>query len=177
MKTSRSNKKLFFALALMLMGCYGAKAQITPSVYLGVGGFTNLGGGIGVGTEVQYKCFSVNAALGAAYFRGSHEKEYVGDNPYLGYDFGLKCYVYKGLFGGVNYGVLLKDHIAEDQNVTRVENRNGFTFSLGYKLPFGNGFYGMAYVGMTSDKYANRFFNSVMPRFGLIVGRSFSFNH
>lgn len=165
---------MFFALILLLMGGYGAMAQITPSVYLGVGGFTNLGGGIGVGTEVQYKSISANAAIGAAYFRGSHEKEYVGDNPYFGYDFGLKCYVYKGLFGGVNYGVLLKDHIAESPDVTRVENRKGFTFSLGYKMPFQNSFYGLAYIGLTSDEYANRFFNSVMPRIGLIIGRNFN---
>lgn len=165
-------KRTVLTLILLLMGCSSVKAQITPSVYLGMGGFTNLGGGIGVGTEVQYKSISANAAIGAAYFRGSHEKEYVGDNPYFGYDFGLKCYVYKGLFCGVNYGVLLKDHIAESPNVTRVENRKGFTFSLGYKMPFLNSFYGLAYIGLTSDEYANRFFNSVMPRIGFILGRN-----
>lgn len=173
MKTDRF-KRTVFALALLLMGCYSVKAQITPSVYLGMGGFTNLGGGFGIGTEIQYKSISANAAIGAAYFRGSHEKEYVGDNPYFGYDFGLKYYVYKGLFGGVNYGVLLKDYIVESPDVTRVENRNGFTFTLGYKMPFQNGFYGLAYIGLTSDEYANRFFNSVMPRIGLIIGRNFN---
>lgn len=164
--------KHIITMTVLLCLQVAAFAQITPSVYVGVGAFTNLGGGIGIGTEVQYKSFSANVAIGASYFGGRANTNYVGDNHYLGYDIGLKCYFYKGLFGGVNYGLLFKNHIREAQNIIRVENRNGFTFSLGYKWPILKRFYCMAYIGITSDKDANRFFNLVMPRYGFIFGHN-----
>ena len=110
MKTCRI-KKVLLALALVLMGSYGAMAQIKPSVYVGCGNYTNLGGTVGIGTEIQYKFVSVNAAIGydhcnqtfshKGYYAG---KERVGDNPFIGFDVGVKYYFYKGFFGGVNYG-------------------------------------------------------------------------
>ena len=152
-------------------------AQITPSVYAGIGLSTNLGGKVGIGTEVQYKKFSANAAIGGSDFRGSKSVEYVGDNPVLGFDVGLKYYIYRGLFGGVNYGVLFKDHdTTETPNVMKVENRYGFSFTLGYKLPFNKSLYGMTYIGTTSEKDANHFFNAFLPVFGFIIGYNFISN-
>ena len=161
------------ALALMLMGCYGAMAQITPSVYAGVGNYTNLGGAVGIGTEVRYKFFSANAAIGGRPYSIFKDYETVGDNPYLGFDVGLKCYFYKGLFGGVNYGVIGKYRKKESEEVFRIENCNGFSFTLGYKWNFYKSLYGMTYVGITTEKDANRFFNLVLPRFGFILGWDF----
>jgi len=139
-----------------------ALAQFTPSVYVGSGLFTNLGGVIGIGTEVQYKIFSANVATGASYFDRDNAN-YIGYSHFLGYDVGMKCYFYKGLFCGVNYGLLYK-------------TRNGFTFSLGYRQTISKRFYCMTYIGITSDKAGNRFFNLVVPRCGFIIGYNFISN-
>ena len=156
---------MVLALALMLMGGYGAIAQITPSVYAGMGNYTNLGGTVGIGTEIRYKFISANAAM-----------EIVGSNPWLGFDVGVKGYVYKGLFCGVNYGVLGKYRYMETQDRVRVRDLYGFSFTAGYKWNFYKGIYGMAYAGWTSNKDANNFFGDFggyLPRMGITLGYDF----
>ena len=82
---------MVLALALMLMGGYGAIAQITPSVYAGMGNYTNLGGTVGIGTEIRYKFISANAAIGTAYYHRAFDGlEIVGSNPWLGFDVGVQ---------------------------------------------------------------------------------------
>ena len=165
------------AFALMLMGGYGAMAQITPSVYAGVGNYTNLGGTAGIGTEIRYKFISVNAAIGTAYYHKAFDGlEIVGSNPWLGFDFGLKGYVYKGLFAGVNYGILGKYRYMETQDQVRVRNLYGFSFTVGYKWHYHKNIYGMVYAGTTSSKKANNWlgeFGGVEPRFGIQLGYDF----
>ena len=170
-------KQLFFALVLIMMGGYGAKAQITPSVYVGWGNYTNLGGTVGIGTEIRYKYISANAAIGTAYNFGAFDGlETVGANPWLGFDVGIKGYVYKGLFAGVNYGVLGKYRYMETQDRVRVRNLYGFSFTVGYKWNYYKGIYGMAYAGWTSSKDANNFlgdFGGYIPRVGITLGYDF----
>lgn len=176
MKTCRM-KKIFIALALILMGSFGAKAQINPSLYVGWGNYTNIGGTLGIGTELRYKSFSVNAAVGMSSFRGVFEGlEVVGNCPHWGFDVGAKYYVYKGLFAGVNYGVLGKYRYMETQYRVRVRNLYGFSFTVGYKWHFHKGIYGMVYTGTTSSKKANNWlgdFGGVEPRFGIQLGYDF----
>ena len=176
MKTCRIVKWLF-AVALMLMVNYSAMAQIKPSVYAGIGNYTNLGGTVGIGTEVRYKFISVNAAIGTAFYLGTFENlEIVGSNPWFGFDFGVKGYIYKGLFAGVNYGVLGKTRYMETQDRVRVGNLYGFSFTAGYKWNFYKGIYGMAYAGWTSNKDANNFFGDFggyLPRMGITLGYDF----
>lgn len=176
MKTCRI-KKLFFALVLILMGSYGAKAQITPSVYAGVGNYTNLGGTVGIGTEIRYRFISANAAIGTAYYNGTFDDlEIVSGNPWIGFDFGLKGYVYKGLFAGVNYGVLGKYRYMETQDKVRVRDMYGFSFTVGYKWHYYKGIFGTAYAGWTSSKDANNFlgdFGGYIPRIGITLGYDF----
>ena len=167
-------------LVLILTGWYGAMAQIKPSVYAGWGNYTNLGGTVGIGTEIRYKFISVNAAIGHEYCNGAFSKgtyknmEPVGDNPFLGFDVGLKCYFIKGFFGGVNYGLLGKHCLKETQERVKVDNFYGFSFTLGYKWDFFKGLYGTAYMGTTSSKEANQwFFGGAEPRLGLILGYNF----
>ena len=64
MKTSNFKKRILVIMAIALLCCGSAKAQITPSVYAGFGNYTNLGGMVGIGTEIRYKFISVNAAIG-----------------------------------------------------------------------------------------------------------------
>lgn len=176
MKASRI-KKLFFALVLILMGSLSAKAQITPSVYAGWGNYTNLGGTVGIGTELRYKFISVNAAIGTAYtYRAFDGLEIVSGNPWLGFDVGLKGYVYKGLFVGVNYGVLGKYRYMETQNRVRVRDLCGFSFTAGYKWNFYKGLYGTIYAGTTSSKDANNFLGDLegrQLRAGILLGYDF----
>ena len=177
MKASRI-KKLFFALVLILMGGLSAKAQITPSLYVGWGNYTNLGGTIGIGTEIRYKFISVNAAIGTIYYpsKAFENLEIVGGNPWFGFDFGVKGYVYKGLFAGVNYGVLGKYRYMETQDRVRVRNLYGFSFTVGYKWHYYKGIFGMVYVGTTSSKKANNWlgeFGGIEPRLGIQLGYDF----
>ena len=173
----RSIKRLL--LALVLLGSCSAMAQIKPSVYAGIGNYTNLGGTMGIGTEVRYQFLSVNAAIGTAYYHGTFDGlEIVGGNPWLGFDVGMKGYVYKGLFAGVNYGVLGKYRYMETQDRVRVRNLYGFSFTAGYKWHFNKDIYGMVYAGTTSSKKANTWLGELggfEPRFGIQLGYDFNY--
>ena len=183
METMHFNKRFWVTMALAFLCCLGAKAQITPSVYAGWGNYTNLGGMVGIGAEIQYKILSVNAAIGydhcnMAFFNKGHYagKERVGDNPFIGFDVGLKCYFYKGFFGGVNYGLLGKHCLEETTERVRVDNFYDFSFTLGYKWHYYKGLYGMAWLGATSNQDANHilfFGKGFVPRTGIIVGYEF----
>ena len=128
---------LFFGINLSLF------SQITPSVYTGSGLGTNLGGLVGIGTEVRYKCISANAAIGGSYFFGYENFKLTGDHPNLGFDVGVKCYVFKGLFVGVNYGVVDKHHYqTEETGVRKVEDVKAFSFTIGHKQNIYKGLYG-----------------------------------
>ena len=148
-----------------------AFAQITPSVYAGMGMFTNLGGAIGLGTEIRYGNISASLA-GGLYDIHKMNHDCIGDNPYLGYDVGLKYYVYKGLYTGVNYGLVRKlfHSVESDHNLQRVEDIYAFTFSVGYKIPFYKGLYGTPYIGATTNKEANHFMGQFIPSVGFIIG-------
>ena len=187
MKTISFNKRVLATVVIALLCCFSAKAQITPSVYAGLGNYTNLGGMVGIGTEIQYKFVSVNAAIwydgcNQVFFHKGHYagKERVGDNPFMGFDVGVKCYFYKGFFGGVNYGLLGKYCLEETVERVRVDNFYDFSFTLGYKWHCYQRFYGMAWLGVTSNKDANQFVfifdsKSFVPRVGLII--EYEFKH
>ena len=187
MKTNNFKKRILVVMATALLFSLQTMAQIKPSVYAGFGNYTNLGGMVGIGTEIQYKFVSVNAAIGydhcnmvfsqKGYYAG---KERVGDNPFFGFDVGVKCYFYKGFFGGVNYGLLGKYCLEETAQRVRVDNFYDFSFTLGYKWHCYQGFYGMAWLGVTSNKDANQFVfifdsKSFTPRVGLII--EYEFKH
>ena len=64
MKTNNFKKRILVVMATALLFSLQTMAQIKPSVYAGFGNYTNLGGMVGIGTEIQYKFVSVNAAIG-----------------------------------------------------------------------------------------------------------------
>ena len=90
---------------ILLLGLQvAAFAQLTPSVYVGVGTGTNLGATNGVGTGIRYKKVSANAAVCPMWkLSKSHHPD--SESPF-GWDVGLKVYPVKGWFLGANYGVV-----------------------------------------------------------------------
>lgn len=177
MKTNHFKKRIGVIMAFALLFSLHAMAQIKPSVYVGLGNYTNLGGTVGIGTEIRYQFISVNAALGTAYtYRAFDGLEIVSGNPWLGFDVGVKGYVFKGLFVGVNYGVLGKYRYMETQNQVRVRDLCGFSFTAGYKWNFYKGLYGTIYAGTTSSKDANNFLGDLggkQLRAGILLGYDF----
>ncbi len=179
MNTHKLNR-IMLALVLMLMGCYGAKAQtnpsgFTPSVYAGVGTGTNLGGDIGIGMEVKYQLISANAAIG---IWAQKFPEHTGAQSRLGYDVGMKVYPLKWWFLGVNYGVMNEALYTENSpEGWHFQKDEGFSFTTGLRLRFYKGLYGMAYLGITESKEVNepKIIGKQMffPRFGFIVGWDF----
>ena len=165
-------------MTVLLCFQVAAFAQITTSVYTGVGLSTFFGGRTGVGFDFQYKQLSANAAIGIASINNFRTaKCYLGNNPNFGFDVGLKYFVYKGLFCGLNYGVLLKEYYSTNNpNVWNVKNRYGFSFVMGYKWHFDKRVYGITYMGTTSEKDVQRFFNLYIPVFGFIIGYNFISN-
>lgn len=167
-------KKIIIIIALLCIQV-AAFAQITPSVYAGVGMGTNLGGGVGIGTEMKYKFISFNAAVGCW---GKKLPEHTGPQIQLGYDVGFKVYPIKGWFLGVNYGIMSEPLYIEDASGSmNLQNVQGFSFSTGYRLRFYKGLYGMAYLGITDSKKINKPVilgkQMAIPRFGFIVGWDF----
>ena len=81
-------KRIVLILLLFVLQI-SAFAQITPSVYAGFGMCTNLGGSIGIGTEMKYKFVSVNAAVGSW---GGRMPAHTGSQSPFGFDVGFLRY-------------------------------------------------------------------------------------
>ena len=137
-------------------------SQINPSIYIGIG-TPNLGGVLGMGSEIKYNCFSVSAAIGMDVF-SEHD---------FNFDIGVKIYSNDRFFGGLNYG-----HTTSRGGWFNSENDYyGFTFSMGYRRTFYKHLYGMVYLGATSDYLTfmpkSKKEKAILPRFGLIFGYEF----
>ena len=124
---------------LLLLGNTNIFSQINPSLYTGVGSPTNLGGILGVGTEIKYDFFSFSAATGLCILS---EHDY-------NFDIGVKLYSKYKFFGGINYGFVRSDE--EWLLNPNIKDYYGFTFSFGYRFTIYRHFYGMGYLGVTSD--------------------------
>ncbi|MGP1447899.1 MAG: hypothetical protein ACTTKO_10340 [Candidatus Limimorpha sp.] len=159
--------KHIITIVLLLGLQVAAFAQLTPSVYVGAGTGTNLGGNIGVGSEIRYKMVSVNAAVCPIWkLSKSHHPD--SESPF-GWDVGLKVYPVKGWFLGANYGVISEGSGSCEgcsDGELLFKKQWGFSFTTGYRWRFYKGLYGMGFVGVTDKKGINSFF----PRFGLLIG-------
>ena len=167
-------KKMILIVALLCLQV-AAFAQFTPSVYAGVGTGTNLGGGVGIGTEMQYKFVSANAAVGCWW---NKLPEHKGPQIQPGFDVGLKVYPLKWWFLGVNYGIMNEPlYIDDPSEGLHLQNSIGFSFTTGCRIRFYKGLYGMAYIGFTDSKKINQPTilgkQMSLPRFGFIVGWDF----
>jgi len=139
-------------------------SQIKPSLYTGVGTFTNLGSFCGIGTEINYNWVSFNVAAGPGILT---------ERVFL-YDVGIKLYSKYKFFGGVNYGFVRTDGLLLDPDK---KDYYGFTFSVGYKHIIYKHLYGMGYLGATSDYLSSipkeKREKALIPRIGFIIGYEF----
>ena len=158
-------KIIAMAVCLLLSANTKIISQIKSSLYMGVGTGTNLGGILGVGTEIKYDFFSFSAAVGPTILA---EHDY-------NFDVGIKLYSKYNFFGGINYGFIKSDK--EWLFNPNMKDYYGFTFSFGYRFTIYRHFYGMGYLGATSDYLTfmseKEREHILIPRGGFIIGYEF----
>ena len=171
-------KKYRLILMMICLMCFktSANSQIIPSIYCGWGLGTNLGGEIGIGSELKYKQVSFSGAIGS--WIGSFP-EHSGDKSRFDYDFGLKLYSKIGLYIGLNYGVIDEALYTKANYINLYfEKTHGFSYTLGYKHSIYKNIYGLGFVGLTSNNKVNylELFNKkeFIPRLGLLIGYEFN---
>ena len=150
-------------------------SQITPSLYTGIGMGTNIGGTIGIGSEIRYKMVSFNCAIGSWI---DEFPAHTGAKSRFDYDVGLKLYSKYGLFAGTNYGLIGEALYTKDgQELMHFEKTHGFSFTLGYRHDIYKNIFGLVYIGLTSDKKENYLTifgdKTFFPRLGIIFGYDF----
>lgn len=150
-------------------------SQVEPSVYAGMGLGTNLGGLVGIGSEIKYKIVSINAAVGTW---TDEFPEHTGAKSRFDYDFGLKLYSDIGLFAGVNYGIIgAALYTREGQDLLHYEKTHGFSFTIGYKWNIYKNTFASFYLGLTSNSAENHISvfdnSSFLPRIGILLGYEF----
>ena len=166
----------YITTLILLIGLQmNAFSQITPSIYAGLGRGTNLGGVVGIGTEIRYKIVSFNCAIGSWI---DEFPSHTGAQSRFDYDLGIKLYSKYGIFLGTNYGIIGEALYAkESQDIMYFEKTHGFSFTIGYRRNIHKNVFGMAYIGLTSNKEENTLTisdnKSFIPRLGIILGYDF----
>lgn len=168
--------KYIITLVLLIGFQLNSFSQITPSIYTGFGMGTNLGGSIGLGTEIKYKKVSFNCAIGSWI---DEFPAHTGAQSRIDYDLGLKLYSKYGLFIGANYGIIGEALYTKDgQDIMHFEKTHGFSFTFGYRKSIYKNIYGLAYIGLTSNKKENTLSifddKTFFPRLGIILGYEFN---
>ena len=154
-------------------------SKMIPSVYIGAGTGTNIGGNVGLGAELQYHFLSLNLAVG----RWADEfPAHTGASSPFDFDVGLKAYAPIGLYAGLNYGIINEEmYTTSFSDLLHFEKTHGFTFSLGYRHLIFSHLYGSGFIGITNDYHANYIdvfpFNEdpvFVPHFGFMLGWQFT---
>ena len=157
-------KVITIVACLLLLANTKTFSQIKPSLYTGIGLGTNLGSVVGIGAEIKYDWISFNVAAGPGIL-AKHS---------LLYDVGVKLHSKYKFFGGINYGFVRTGGLLLDPDK---HDYYGFTFSLGYRFTIYRHFYGMGYLGATSDYLAfmskEKREHAIIPRIGFIIGYEF----
>lgn len=126
-------KQVYF---LILFTCFFAQTDtLSKAIYVGVGVGTNIGGVVGIGFEKEIvKGLSLSIAIGSIHPMLEEKTKF----SKFSYDFGIKYYVFKGLFLGANYGFVdyqISTLIIDNVILNDTEEKyNGFTVSLGCKF-------------------------------------------
>jgi len=176
----------FFSLLLIPLTAYAFETKnIAPSIYFGFGNGTNIGGVIGIGTEVKFlKYFSANIAVGSIHPIFDRDV----DKSKFDFDIGVKFYPFNYFFIGVNYGFIEYEYIRKsdetglifDEDTESYEETRGVSLTLGFRTPSYNNLYLSGYFGTTTDSDANcsdadGFLDEsiCMPRMGIMLGYEF----
>jgi hypothetical protein len=138
-------------------------AQITPSVYTGMGIVANLSSVLKLGGEVKSNLFSFDVAVcyieNAGLFRAKPK-----DNMRLDYDLGMRIHSKIGVFGGINYGYLEGPYrIIDSEEYGKI---HGFSLSVGYRRTIYKHFYGLVDLGFTSTKGREKYISEGFHLFG-----------
>lgn len=153
-----------------------AAQRVAPSLYLGLGTGTNVGGTAGVGLEVRVgRRLAASAAVGLW-----PEALRTAGTAAFDVDVGLKVYpTGRWVFAGLNYGIIHAEIATpEAARAPVLRKRHGFTASLGLRTPPARGVYASGFAGVTSDAEANHLTvfdrRTFMPHVGLMVGYELS---
>lgn len=179
-------KRIMLILLIISTSIFSqVSSKIEPSIYVGLGLGTNIGGAIGVGTEVKFlKYFSANIALGSIHLIFEKEVE----TSKFDFDLGIKYYPFKYFFVGVNYGFIDYEYIRIHDETGLIFNEDteiynetrGISLTLGFRTADFNNLYLSGYLGTTTDpdvncSDANGFLDGsiCMPRIGIMLGYEF----
>lgn len=159
---------LFGFLAL---GCLAAPVpaqRLAPSVYVGAGSYTNLGGELGVGVELRV---GSNAAVSAAVGYLHEDAAEPVQDARRDFDVGVKLYpMGNWLYLGINYGLV--DYWIDGRESPPALNRTrALSFTAGARSRAWRRLYASGFVGTTSNAEANRAIgDGFMPRLGVMAG-------
>ncbi len=168
--------KYIFIFIIAIVTSISAQ-DLSSSVYIGVADGTNVGGLFGVGTELFLnEHFSANLAVGSIHTM--LEKDV--DESKFDFDIGIKYYLLKYFFFGINYG-FLDFHYSEIGSykgyIISFEKIRGFSFTMGARTPNYKSFYLSAFVGITGIEEVNYYSifekKSFAPRIGILLGYCF----
>lgn len=171
-------KKLVFIILIALLSNVSNAQDLSHSVYVGTATGTNVGGAVGIGTEII-----LNKHLSGCFAIGSVHpilKEKV-DKSKFDFDIGLKLYPIKYFYLGLNYGfidgVYSEFGYADGSSNFYYKETRGFSFTIGGRTPEYNKFYLSAFLGITSNNNANCYDGIggkiYTPRIGIIIGYCF----
>lgn len=155
-----------------------AEEGIVPSVYIGYGTGTNIGGELGIGTAVRIdECFSASAAVGTW---NDSWPAHTGAQSKFDYSVGLQYYPFrKSLFAGFNYGIiseaLYTSGVDGGQVRYHFEKIRGVSFTIGAHVRIFRPAYVSAFLGITGDHSVNNFSlfggeERFFPQFGVMFG-------
>jgi hypothetical protein len=175
-------KKIIFILMISSVVLFAQDSTQTParvknnSIYIGASLFTNTGGIYGIGTELKVTDrVTTSFAIGIPP-SGSELPERKSRSFY---DVGIKYYLTKKVFFGLNFGLISTEYWALGYSdgiiIEEYKETRGFSFTIGYKIPvYHEKFYVSMFTGVTNKKEANvyRFFDDkhFIPRLGLLIG-------
>lgn len=182
MWTAKARRAVQFVLCIVavLSGSLSARTagaqSVAPSLYVGLGTGTNLGGTLGLGVELPVaRHVAASAAIGI-WPEALEERIFAGRA--FDFDVGLKVYpLNRWFFTGLNYGIIHAE-IRDSDGIPKLQKRRGLTFSLGLRTRVFHKFYVSSFAGVTSDGEANHFTvfdrRTFMPHMGLMIGYELS---
>jgi hypothetical protein len=155
-----------------------AEQGIVPSVYLGYGTGTNIGGELGIGAAVRIdEYFSASAAVGTW---NDSWPAHTGAQSRFDYSVGLQYYPFRRvLFAGLSYGIvseaLYTSGVDGGQVRYHFEKIHGVSFSIGARVRLFRPVHGGAFLGITGNHSVNTFSlfggeEQFFPQFGVMLG-------